>query len=183
VLWDCYVFSGLVPCVILLVTLRYALGRCNNIYCVGFTDWKCGRAVWYPVVSVVWSVLPWHCLSGNVVRGSGQRAHNYYFMTHGTMKQIFNISHYGPCFFGYLHTPTHAHTNTCTHQHVHTPTRAHTNTCTHRHMHTPTHVHTNTCTHQHVHTQTHVHTNTRTHAKVHVGMIKFNVIVCMCLCV
>jgi hypothetical protein len=24
---------------------------------------KCGRTVWYLLVSLVWSVLPWHCLS------------------------------------------------------------------------------------------------------------------------
>jgi hypothetical protein len=28
-----------------------------------YGKWKCGRAVWCPVVSLVWSVLPWHCLS------------------------------------------------------------------------------------------------------------------------
>jgi hypothetical protein len=26
---------------------------------------KCGRVVWHPLVSLVWSVLPWNCLSGN----------------------------------------------------------------------------------------------------------------------
>jgi hypothetical protein len=26
---------------------------------------KCGRELWCPVVSLVWSVFPWHCLSVN----------------------------------------------------------------------------------------------------------------------
>jgi hypothetical protein len=62
-----YIFSELVPYVTLLVTLRYALGRCNNTYYVGFTE--CGRAVCYLLVSLVWSALPWHCLSRNCCAG------------------------------------------------------------------------------------------------------------------
>jgi hypothetical protein len=49
----------------LLAALRYALGRCSNIYCAGFTYQKCGRALWCLVVSLVWSVE-------TVVRDSGQ---------------------------------------------------------------------------------------------------------------
>jgi hypothetical protein len=72
VLWNCYVFSAFLFNVTLLAALRYVLGRCSNIYCVGFTYRKCGRELWCPVVSLVWSVFPWHCLSVNCCTGSGQ---------------------------------------------------------------------------------------------------------------
>jgi hypothetical protein len=32
---------------------------------VGYGKRKCCCELWCPVVSLVWSVLPWHCLSGN----------------------------------------------------------------------------------------------------------------------
>jgi hypothetical protein len=71
-LWNCYVFSVFLFNVILLAALRYVLGRCNNIYCAGFTYQKCGRELWCPVVSPVWSVFPWPCLSVNCCAGSAQ---------------------------------------------------------------------------------------------------------------
>jgi hypothetical protein len=42
------VFSVFLFDVILLAALRYVLGRCNNIYRVGFTYRKC--ALWCPAV-------------------------------------------------------------------------------------------------------------------------------------
>jgi hypothetical protein len=58
---------------------------------------KCGRAVWCPVVSLVWSVFPWHCLSveiklNKVTTVSDIKLDIYiyiYFMMHGTMNLKF----------------------------------------------------------------------------------------------
>jgi hypothetical protein len=55
---------------ILLFYLKqlYMFRRSLPIIRSSYTAWSavvygkrmCGRAVWYPVVSLVWSILPWH---------------------------------------------------------------------------------------------------------------------------
>jgi hypothetical protein len=48
---------------------------------VGYGKRKCGRELWCTVVSLVRSVLPWHCLSGKCYI----KLDTHYFMIHGTM--------------------------------------------------------------------------------------------------